>query len=69
MLFRNKAKIQIYVKNLTGQKLRELEQTAEDDVDLARKLFLAIFKEDIITDLSRCAALKLKEKRYSTHST
>ena len=37
----------IFVKGLTSQKLRELEMGAEDDVDLARKLFLAIFKEEL----------------------
>lgn len=37
----------IYVKGLSLKKVREVEQTAEDDVDLARKLFLLIFKQDL----------------------
>ena len=35
------------MKGLISQKLRELEMGAEDDVDLARKLFLAIFKKEL----------------------
>ena len=37
----------IYVKGLSLRKVREAEQTAEDDADLARKLFLLIFKQEL----------------------
>ena len=37
----------IYVKGLSLRKVREAEQSAEDDADLARKLFLLIFKQEL----------------------
>ena len=37
----------VWVPSITSQKLQEMELAAEDEADLARKLFIAIFKEDL----------------------
>ena len=39
----------VWVLGITFQKLQELELVAEDETDLARKLFVTIFKEDLET--------------------
>ena len=61
----------IYVKGLSLMKVREVEQTAEDDVDLARKLFILIFKQDLAERPHRvcCTEADGKELLNQTYLT
>lgn len=61
----------MYVKGLPLKKVREAEQTAEDDADLSRKLFLLIFKQELAEKPHRicCTEADGKELLNQTYLT
>ena len=54
---------QIFIKGLTTQNRTEIEVGAEDDVDLARKLFLAIFKRELSEEPNNVYCTKVDGKK------